>query len=614
MCGIFALLNNSTHKNKLIRDAEFINNQFEKGRGRGPEHSSLTLSGVQSTFGFHRLAINGLNPESNQPLVHNNMKLICNGEIYNYSELYEMMGLVPRTDSDCEVILHLYERYGMEHTLQLLDGVFAFILLDNRSSLVSGSKCTKLYVARDPYGVRPLYMLSDEVETEQPFYGFASETKMLAEIYSEINNAYDDTVSLVADRNVALEQFPPGNYAVFALPNKVLAQWTHIHTTPYHSTGFNSNVLLSMTAIDELPNVFTSIQHYFMAAVFKRCCTTERPIASLLSGGLDSSLVTALVAEYHAVNNLPPLETFSIGLAGSEDLKNARIVADYLGTNHTEIIVTEADFINAVPDVIRAIESYDTTTVRASIGNWLLGKYISENSEAKVVFNGDGSDELCGGYLYMGQAPDALEFDRECRRLLRDIHAFDVLRSDRCISSHGLEPRTPFLDRSWVQYYLSILPQLRFHPHLDCCEKYLLRNAFSHEHFHNTADKPILPYDVLWRRKEAFSDGVTGQSRSLYQILGEHAEQLNLTLLPRSIIGSGDVDSPDYSKTFPKTAEQLWYRHIFESNYSGLGSLVPYFWMPRYVDASDASARTLSIYADRAHIDEPTDSVFQTNI
>ena len=153
--------------------------------------------------------------------------------------------------------------------------------------------------------------------------------------------------------------------------------------------------------------------------------------------------------------------TYSIGMAGSDDLKCARVVADHLGSKHTEIVLSADEFWDAIPEVIEAIESYDTTTVRASVGNYLVGKYISENSEAKVVFNGDGSDELTGGYLYMLAAPDSLEFNAECRRLLKDIHAFDVLRSDKSISSHGLEPRTPFLDKSFVATYLNTPLSLR---------------------------------------------------------------------------------------------------------------------------------------------------------
>jgi asparagine synthase (glutamine-hydrolysing) len=229
---------------------------------------------------------------------------------------------------------------------------------------------------------------------------------------------------------------------------------------------------------DDLEVIVQNIQYYLINAVHKRCENTERPIACLLSGGLDSSLITALVQEFHNDNGMPPVETYSIGLAGSEDLRYAKIVADHLGTKHTEIVLTEKDFVDAIPDVIRSIESYDTTTVRASIGNWLLGEYIAKHSKAKVIFNGDGSDELMGGYLYMNACPDSIEYDRESRRLLRDIHAFDVLRSDKSISSHGLEPRTPFLDRSWVQFYLSIHPDIRNHRFQNQCEKFLVRFAF----------------------------------------------------------------------------------------------------------------------------------------
>ena len=571
MCGIFALLNN---ENKFTEG--FIEHQFESGKSRGPEFSILTKVGIKVLYGFHRLAINGLNTESNQPLNHNNIILICNGEIYNYKELYEQMNVTPNTQSDCEVIIHLYKKYGIDQTLQLLDGVFSFVLLDQRFENID----SRLYVARDPYGVRPLYSLYSPNQKENVM-GFASELKSLSQfVTSSPKSEY--TVS----------QFEPGTYSSYILPFKASAEWLFEKNTKYHTTSFGNFTYNNEDTISyspELNNIIVNIQKYLVSAVEKRCNATERPIACLLSGGLDSSLIAALVNDFHIKHNLPPIETYSIGLEGSEDLRCAAVVAQHIGSRHTQILLTENDFLEAIPEVIRTIESYDTTSVRASIGNYLLGKYISAHSSAKVIFNGDGSDELCGGYLYMKMAPDALEFDKECRRLLKDIHAFDVLRSDKCISSHGLEPRTPFLDRAWTQYYLSIPAKLRFNTTKNNCEKYLLRNAFDFQYYLNSVGNPILPNEILWRRKEAFSDGVSDKSRSLYEIIQEHATK-QLSVIPNVNI--------KHTINKPITDEQKYYRILFEIYYNGCGNIVPYFWMPRYVDAHDASARTLAIYKD----------------
>lgn len=559
MCGIFAMLNNESFK------IDFVKEQFIKGQNRGPEFSKLQQFGILCLLGFHRLAINGLNNSSNQPIIIGDVALICNGEIYNYKELYDIMGITPTTQSDCEVIIHLYNKYGMKQTLQMLDGVFAFVLCD--ISLKNPN--TKMYVARDPYGVRPLYELTSQDENKKGIRGYASELKMLSEFHKGLPNS-------------TVKQFIPGTYSKLVMEFKVSPKWElKKENYVYHSSGFSS--VISESDCDTA-HAFKKIQHYLYEAVKKRVLVTERPIACLLSGGLDSSLITALVNECHKQKSDIPLETFSIGLEGSEDLKYARIVAEYLGTNHTEILLSEKDFIDVIPEVIRTIESYDTTTVRASIGNYLLGKYISENSDAKVIFNGDGSDELCGGYLYMHAAPDAIEFDKECRRLLKDIHAFDVLRSDKCISSHGLEPRTPFLDRTWVQQYLSIHPSLRFHKGNNQCEKFLLRSAFSEENYLDSNGSALLPKCVLWRTKEAFSDGVSKITRSLYEIIQENVTSNFFTF------------NEKYDHNDPDTEEKKYYREIFESSYRGLGNVVPYFWMPRYVEAKDASARTLQIY------------------
>lgn len=651
MCGIFALLNNEN----TFSD-EFVNEQFKKSENRGPEFSILKQVSMKAVFGFHRLAINGLNNESNQPITIDNVALICNGEIYNYKELYDLMKIPTNqivTQSDCEVIIHLYIRYGIEQTLKMLDGVFAFVLCDSRFQ--GDSIDNHIFVARDPFGVRPLYSLkrveklesqTTNLDTRSPkspgtsttsfnifnsltprqtndgtrdtngikdangvkdyklmydanIIGFASELKSLSKF---TEGKYEDTYHV--------EQFTPGTYSKYTLGNQSITKWmpcqdesnkAYFGPSPPKFLYDDSDKEI-YTPLHSRFNAYDNIYHnkireLLTNAVNKRCITTERPIACLLSGGLDSSLIASLVREWKYDNRKKGtdyrIETYSIGLSGSEDLINARIVAEYLDTKHTEIIVTEEEMLEAIPEVIRAIESYDTTTVRASIGNYLLGKYIRANSNAKVIFNGDGSDELFGGYLYMKKCPDVIEFDRETRRLLKDIHLFDVLRSDKCISSHGLEPRTPFLDRELVNYYLSLPMELRMplkvtdtdsksiiewgrRPFI---EKNLLRQSF--------VNTPLLPSSILWRKKEAFSDGVSGTSKPFYQVIQEYVcKKMGV------VLKEGDNETG-------LNVEKDYYKQIFYSTYTNPHFKIPYYWMPKYTDAKDPSARTLEVYNEK---------------
>ena len=548
MCGIFSIINNNLN-------LSFLKNEFNKGKHRGPEHSSISVVSINTVFGFHRLAINGLDDISNQPIIINNIGLICNGEIYNYKELYKLMNIVPTTNSDCEVIIHLYLKYGIQQTLTMLDGVFAFVLCDNRID-TDINEMNTIYIARDPYGVRPLYKLKSN-----EMFCVASEIKML-------NNLSNNIV----------EHFEPGTVMKFTLEFMVNPKWI----SSYHSVKYHIPMISNLIFNHEIM-IYQGIQYYLMNAVKKRYLNTDRNVACLLSGGLDSSLITALVNEEYKKTKLlndhsHRLETYSIGLSGSDDLLNAKVVANYLNTNHTEIIITEKDICEIIPEVIYNIESYDTTTIRASICNYLLGKYIKNHSDAKVIFNGDGSDELCGGYLYMDYCPDPIEFDKETRRLLNDIHRYDVLRSDKCISSHGLEPRTPFLDKAFVDFYLSIPCELRFNYHKRI-EKYILRESFTNSQYFNSSKNKLLPDKILWRKKEAFSDGVSKQNRSLFVILQEFI-------------------SLKYNSTSSIELEKRFYKEVFDESYKNT-NILSYLWLPKYKLSNDPSARTLENYVQK---------------
>lgn len=513
MCGIMAVLN-SIYSGRTLRE------YFNRGMHRGPDNSTV-LSVGNIWLGFHRLAINGLNDASNQPFQTDDVFLICNGEIYNHKELTSTMGILPFSNSDCEIILHLYLKHGIEYTVQAIQASeFAFVLYDKRINTT--------FVVRDPYGVRPLYL-----GTKDAMVYIASELKMMP--------------------SMSTEQVIPGTITTLVSGTRT--------TTSY----------CSLPSIQSVAFPPCHVYSVLYQCVKRRVENTERPIACLLSGGLDSSIVAYLVnACRKELDMTTPLETYSIGLEGAEDLLYAQHMANALGSKHTSLVVSEHDFLAAIPDVIRAIESRDTTTVRASVGNYLICKYIREHSQAKVIFNGDGADEVCGGYLYLKRAPDALEFDKECRRLVKDIHLFDAQRSDRSISSHGLESRTPFLDREFVEMYMSLPVQLRY----TACEKKYLREAFA----------GMLPDLIVWRKKEAFSDGVSALNRSWYTIIQES--------IPQYILDS-------YARELPNcTPEQYYYKTLYDTMFQV--DLLPYCWMPKYSGTQDCSARTLENYFTQA--------------
>lgn len=528
MCGIWFCLGNICTAN--------IESYVNKIKGRGPEDTKILTVGHAGTMGFNRLAINGLNPEGMQPMTKDSVTWMCNGEIYNWKILAKQYNITVKSQSDCEVIGELYikNRDNIQDFFQLFDGVFALIIVDLERN--------RVVIGRDPYGVRPLYIGDNKY--------FSSEIKGLVPLCTSI------------------VPFMPGTYRIYEASSLELLEDTKYIHVPF----------LKNPQYDCIREASIALKVALEAAVEKRMLT-ERPVACLLSGGLDSSLISSLVAKSLRNKGLPPLKTFSIGMEGSTDVAYARKVADFIKSDHTEIILSPDEFFDAIPRVIHDIESFDTTSVRASVGNWLVSKYIREHTDCKVVFNGDGSDEIFGSYMYFYNAPNDYEFEKETTKLLRDIHYFDVLRSDRSISSHGLEPRTPFLDRQFVQVAKSISSWLRRPVKGEQCEKFILRKAFD--------DGETLPDEVLWRKKEAFSDGVSSLEKSWYEIIQEKIV----------VTREWEQFSKNYTYLKPTTREMFYYRTIFEKFYKGHSNVIPYFWMPNWCEgATDPSARTLKVY------------------
>jgi asparagine synthase (glutamine-hydrolysing) len=540
MCGIWCCLS----KNECPDPSQLLHKLI----ARGPEGTRIKKINSHVTFGFTRLAINGLSESGMQPFTKNGITWMCNGEIYNAKQLETDLGLT-NTGSDCECIGELYLRHrdDLKTFARCLDGVFAIAVFD--------SERNQLIVTRDPYGVRPMF-----ISKNYSHITFASEMKALSNISAS-----------------KVSPVKPGTLEVYNLGTIELLNTIQYHTIPWVRNPTFSNV----------KDASMAIRSALEKSVEKRLLT-ERPIAALLSGGLDSSLIASLLQRMLTERQLPPLKTFSIGFQGSSDLAHARIVADWIKSDHTEITMTPDEFFNAIPEVIEAIESYDTTTVRASTGNYLIAKKIRELTDCKVVFNGDGSDELFGGYLYFNNAPGDQEFHSETERLLENIHTFDVLRSDRSISANGLEARTPFLDKQFVALVRSIDPSMlrpiRGHcDHEGRIEKYILRHAFD--------DGVTLPAQVLWRRKEAFSDGVSSPEKAWFQEIQDRVK----AKVPSDWLS----DETFSSHLCPKTPEEYYYRSLFTSIFSRSveKTTVPYRWMPKWSpETNDPSARTLRVY------------------
>lgn len=539
MCGIFFYLSYNDDEHRI--DQETCNNNFNKTEHRGPDKSVMKYSSdseeYQYYMGFHRLSINDLTENGNQPFHSRGIYCMCNGEIYNFRQLAEKYKVSLNSGSDCEIILRLYIRSNHRDEdfmsyVQELHGVFAFTIFDTWKE--------EIIVGRDPIGVRSLYIGTDEAKWQHMC------------ISSEMKSIHSPTV----------EQFPPGCIMTYDISSRQmlsLQKYTPILTP---------QLQFAQTSITQQ---MYNISHSLESAVKLRMIS-DRPIACLLSGGLDSSLISALVAKQ--LTDPRQLHTFSVGMEGSTDLHYADIVAKHIGSTHHNILVTQEELLQELDNTIYQIESYDVTTIRASVPMFCLCKKIKQmkDLDIAVLFSGEGSDELCGSYMYFHKAPSQTDFNSECYRLLHELRYFDVLRCDKCISGAGLEARVPFLDKDFVTEYLRSDPETRMPT--NGIEKFLLRNAF------DKCYPDLLPKSVLWRTKEAFSDGVSSVEKSWYSILQDSLESQN----------------PELS---PLENERKFYKDKYNSFYSHNNHTpIPHYWLPKWCgNIQEPSARILDDYA-----------------
>lgn len=508
--------------------------EFEKGFGatvsRGPDMSKVVTIGDDTILGFHRLAIMGLDETGMQPFQLNDYSVVCNGEIYGFRPIKEALiekGYKFKSDSDCEILIPLFMEYGT-NMFQDLDAEFALIIHDKKSN--------SLIAARDPIGIRPLYYGFDA----EGAIVFASEAKNLVEI---------------CDGKIM--PFPPGHYY---FDGKFVCYRDMTKVEAYRD--------------DSLEEIAENIHDKLVAGIEKRL-DADAPLGFLLSGGLDSSLVCSVASKLLS----KPIKTFAIGMSEDAiDLKYAKEVADFIGSNHHEIIITKEDVLEALPKVIHLLGTYDITTIRASIGMYLLCKAIHETTDIRVLLTGEISDELFG-YKYTDFAPSAQAFQEESAKRIRELHMYDVLRADRCISVNSLEARVPFGDLDFVEYVMSIDPEKKLNTYGK--GKYLLRHAF---------DKNYLPQPILMREKAAFSDAV---GHSMVDHLKAYAESY---YTDEEFMALKD----SYSSPKPFTKESLLYREIFEKYYKGQSDMIVDYWMPNKewegCDVDDPSARVLSNY------------------
>ena len=558
MCGIWAIIEKS--HNSKGKSLDHLND-FWKIKHRGPDNSHIeTFDNV--FVGFHRLSIMDTSFKSNQPYVIRDqtrtLVFVCNGEIYNYNNISKDYDFNIGT-SDCLVIPKLYIHFtnennknGVQKWTELFNyyikGEYAFMLFEFDEMM----KLSKYFIGRDHVGVRPLYMCTSNDDID--FY--SSELK-----------------GMVNYNNHCME-FPPGRIKV-----------VENNGFQYKSMYYNfTNIYDEQEYFSSDNEILNSIRSSSIAAV-KRRLVADRPIAFLLSGGVDSSLVAAISAKLIG----QPIRTFCCGMEGSTDMKYARMVAEHIGTHHTEVYFTEEERIQALEDVIYTAETWDTTTIRASVGQYMVSKYIGTKTDCRVVMVGEGPDEVCSSYLFNYYAPTDRDLDLAAQEYVQNIHMYDGRRADRCVSRWGLEARIPFLDAEFIREYWKIKPEYR-HPKHKGVEKYWLRKAFD--------GLNLLPDEVLWRKKEAFSDGVSSKERSWFTVLQEYVNSNYKDELDQyQYILQKDLTNS------PTTKEAKFYRKIFLQKF-GLSkdSIIPNYWQPKWDNNGlvtgyvDPSARQLEVY------------------
>ena len=499
---------------------------LEKIKYRGPDMSRIVED--DGMWGFNRLAIMGIGESGMQPFIMKNKKVVCNGEIYGFRKIKNELikkGFKFKSESDCEILLPLFEEKGLD-MFKELDAEFACVMYDGKNYIA----------ARDPIGIRPLFYGYSKVSKS---IMFASEAKALLELCDEI------------------KPFPPGHY--------------------YYKGEFTSYydpVKVDKINYDDLDIVTNNIKDKLENAVIKRL-DSDASLGFLLSGGLDSSLVCSIASKHLKTQ----IKTFAIGMdIDAIDLKYAKQVADYIKSDHTEVIITKEEVLNALEEVIYHLETWDITTIRASIGMYLLCKWISKNTNIKVLLTGEVSDELFG-YKYTDYAPNKEEFQNESIKRVKELYMYDVLRADRCISGCSIEARVPFADLDFVKYVISIDPAKKMNIYNK--GKYLLRKAFINDY---------LPLDILMREKAAFSDAV---GHSMVDYLKQYAENKY-----------SDIEFQEKVKLYkiPFTKESLLYFEIFNKYYKGYESWITDYWMPNKswggCDVNDPSARFLKNYGD----------------